>query len=61
MLVQAAHFLGMFPGSGASFILPRLKGHIGMYLALTGACADALPDSHVSLLFHEHRICRLEA
>mmetsp|Transcript_26353 Transcript_26353/g.86589 ORF Transcript_26353/g.86589 Transcript_26353/m.86589 type:complete len:500 (+) Transcript_26353:491-1990(+) len=42
---QHAHFLGMSPGNGCSFYLPRLKGHIGLYLALTGARingADAL-------------------
>lgn len=28
--------IGLFPDVGASFFLPRLPGHAGMYLALTG-------------------------
>jgi enoyl-CoA hydratase len=37
--------IGLFPDVGASFILPRLTGEIGTYLALTGGrikAADAL-------------------
>ena len=37
MSFQNAHFLGGYPGAGCSFFLPRLRGHIGMYLALSGA------------------------
>ncbi len=29
--------IGFFPDIGASYVLPRLRGHIGMYMALTGA------------------------
>lgn len=29
--------LGLFPDVGTTYVLPRLKGQIGMYLALTGA------------------------
>lgn len=29
--------IGFFPDVGGSFFLPRLKGHLGMYLALTGS------------------------
>ncbi len=28
--------IALFPDIGATFILPRLRGHIGMYMALTG-------------------------
>lgn len=28
--------LGLFPDVGGSFVLPRLQGQLGMYLALTG-------------------------
>jgi enoyl-CoA hydratase len=37
--------IGFFPDVGATFFLPRLPGHAGVYLALTGAgmsCGDAL-------------------
>jgi enoyl-CoA hydratase len=29
--------IALFPDVGATYILPRLRGHIGMYMALTGA------------------------
>ena len=29
--------IALFPDIGATYILPRLRGHIGMYMALTGA------------------------
>ena len=32
--------IGFFPDVGATFFLPRLPGHAGVYLALTGACDD---------------------
>jgi enoyl-CoA hydratase len=37
--------IGFFPDAGATFFLPRLPSHAGVYLALTGArmtCGDAL-------------------
>jgi len=37
--------IGFFPDVGATFFLPRLPSHVGVYLALTGArlsCGDAL-------------------
>lgn len=40
---QNAYFLGGYPGVGASYFLPRLRGHIGTYLALTGTNAPARP------------------
>jgi enoyl-CoA hydratase len=33
--------IGFFPDVGATYLLPRLPGRIGAYLALTGARADA--------------------
>ena len=29
--------IGLYPDVGGSFFLPRLRGGLGMYLALTGA------------------------
>jgi enoyl-CoA hydratase len=46
--------IGFFPDIGASYFLPRLEGHMGHYLALTGARANlgdavscGLVDAHV--------------
>jgi enoyl-CoA hydratase len=33
--------IGFFPDAGATFLLPRLPGKVGTYLALTGARIDA--------------------
>ena len=33
--------IGFFPDAGATFLLPRLPGKVGTYLALTGARVDA--------------------
>jgi hypothetical protein len=60
---QNAHFLGAYPGVGASFYLPRLRGHIGMYLALTGArinVEDALYSGAVTHYVQTHRIDKLQ-
>jgi enoyl-CoA hydratase/carnithine racemase len=60
---QNAHFLGAYPGVGASFYLPRLRGHIGMYLALTGArinVEDALYSGAVTHYVQTHRMDKLQ-
>jgi len=44
-LLHAEAGIGFFPDVGATFFLPRLPLHAGVYLALTGArmsCGDAL-------------------
>jgi len=33
--------IGLFPDVGTSYVLPRLPGHVGIYLALTGARLEA--------------------
>lgn len=33
--------IGLFPDVGGSYFLPRLKGHLGYYLALTGKAKEA--------------------
>jgi len=50
--IQAAQFLGMFPGCGASYFLPRLKGHIGMYLALTGVRLNGADCLYAGIASH---------
>jgi len=41
--------IGFFPDVGATYFLPRLPGKTGMYLALTGARADAGDAVHLGL------------
>lgn len=60
--------IGFFPDIGASYFLPRLAGHFGTYLALTGARADlgdaiaiGLVDSHVPKTKFESVLVRLAA
>jgi enoyl-CoA hydratase/carnithine racemase len=53
--------IGMFPDIGATFVLPRLPGELGMYLGLTGqrmAGADAV---HAGLATHFVPRARLPA
>jgi enoyl-CoA hydratase/carnithine racemase len=44
--------IGFFPDIGASFFLPRLPGHLGMYLALTGARLVGSDSVHAGLATH---------
>jgi enoyl-CoA hydratase len=44
--------IGFFPDIGASFFLPRLPGHLGMYLALTGARLVGSDAVHAGLATH---------
>lgn len=58
--------IGFFPDVGATFFLPRLPDHVGVYLALTGAaitCGDALAFglafAHVPSARHAKLVQRL--
>lgn len=44
--------LGLFPDVGASFVLPRLRGHYGLYLGLTGAKLGGADAVWVGLATH---------
>jgi len=44
--------IGFFPDVGATWVLPRLPGAIGMYLALTGARLEAADAVHAGLATH---------
>jgi enoyl-CoA hydratase/carnithine racemase len=44
--------IGMFPDVGASFMLPRLPGALGMYLALTGARLTGADAVHAGIATH---------
>jgi enoyl-CoA hydratase len=44
--------IGLFPDVGATYVLPRLPGAIGMYLGLTGARLGAADCLHVGLATH---------
>lgn len=44
--------IGFFPDIGASYFLPRMPGHIGMYLALTGEQINRADAYALGLLTH---------
>lgn len=44
--------IGMFPDIGASFFLPRLPGHLGMFLCLTGTRMRGADAVHAGLATH---------
>lgn len=44
--------IGFFPDIGATFFLPRLPGHIGAYLGLTGARMQGADAVHAGLATH---------
>ena len=44
--------IGFFPDIGATYILPRLRGHYGMYLALTGARVGGADAAWLGLATH---------
>jgi len=58
--IQASHFLGMFPLCGASYFLPRLRGSLGTYLALSGSRLNAADVMHAGLATHFMPPDRLE-
>ena len=44
--------IGFFPDVGGSYFLPRLAGHLGMYLALTGARLKGYDLVHAGIATH---------
>ncbi|WP_110207265.1 enoyl-CoA hydratase/isomerase family protein [Nocardioides daejeonensis] len=44
--------IGFFPDVGGSYFLPRLPGHIGSYLGLTGARIDAADALAIGMATH---------
>jgi enoyl-CoA hydratase/carnithine racemase len=44
--------IGFFPDIGATFLLPRLPGELGMYLGLTGARVTGADAVHAGLATH---------
>jgi len=59
--LQHAHFLGTFPGFGASHFLPQLRGAVGLYLALSGARINGVDCLFAGVATHfmpPHRLSR---
>lgn len=46
--------IGFFPDVGGTYFLPRLRGHIGLYLGLTGARINC--DDCVALGLAQHKV-----
>ena len=44
--------IALFPDIGATFLLPRLRGELGMYLALTGARLHGADAAYAGLATH---------
>ncbi|KAI9322483.1 ClpP/crotonase-like domain-containing protein [Dichotomocladium elegans] len=44
--------IGLFPGSGGSFFLPRLDGEIGAYMALTGSRIEGVDTFYTGIATH---------
>ena len=44
--------IGLFPDVGATYVLPRLPGAVGMYMGLTGARLDGADCFHVGIATH---------
>ena len=44
--------IALFPDIGATYILPRLRGSAGMYMALTGARLHGADATYVGLATH---------
>lgn len=49
--------IGLFPDVGGSFFMPKLKGGLGMYLALTGYRLKGADCAHAGIATH---ICKQE-
>src|SRR5260370_9303573 len=52
LLAMPETAIGMFPDIGASFFLPRLPGHLGMFLCLTGTRLRGADTVHAGLATH---------
>lgn len=55
--------IGLFPDVGGSFFLPRLEGHLGLYLALTGyrlKGTDVLKAGIATHICHSGNLAELE-
>ena len=44
--------IALFPDIGASYLLPRLRGELGMYMALTGARLNGADAAYAGLATH---------
>ncbi len=44
--------IALFPDIGATYILPRLRGEVGMYMALTGARLSGVDAAYAGLATH---------
>ncbi len=53
--------IGFFPDIGASYVLPRLPGEIGLYLGLTGTRLEGGDGVHAGLATHFVPVERLPA
>jgi enoyl-CoA hydratase len=53
--------IGLFPDVGATYVLPRLPGRLGMYLGLTGARLGAADCLYAGIGTHHVESGRLEA
>ncbi len=53
--------IGLFPDVGATFLLPRLPGALGMYLGLTGTRLTGADAVHAGLATHFVRRAALKA
>jgi enoyl-CoA hydratase/carnithine racemase len=52
LLAMPETAIALFPDVGTSFALPRLPGHLGMWLALTGARLQGADAVHAGLATH---------
>lgn len=61
MLAMPETAIALFPDVGTSFALPRLPGHLGLWLALTGARLTGGDAVHAGLATHFIPRARLDA